>query len=211
MPTAMQSAPRLLLALVAPLFVTSTLLAPTTVRADDVHADEVPWSQRHAFDRDFGIGLHVAGRAGYAEALGGGARLRWEPLRLLGVDVFSEVFSVDDPDQRRIDVPIGFDLAVPIRLGRHFRLRPLAGMCAVFSFRNPQREGVQATHDIHFGLHAGLGLELALGRFVSLGFDVRGIVYFGHETHDGGWSSHVGDRLTTYGVAQANLGLMIRI
>ncbi|MBX3246744.1 MAG: hypothetical protein KF901_06125 [Myxococcales bacterium] len=202
----MQRAPHLVL---APLLLAAAL-APTVASADDTR-DLVPWSQRHAFDRAFGVGVHVAGRAGYAEALGGGARLRWEPLRLLGVDVFAEGFSVRDPDQRRVDIPIGFDLAVPIRLGRHLRLRPLAGMCAVFSFRNPQREGVQATHDIHFGVHGGLGLELALGRFVSLGLDVRGILYFGHETHDGGWSSHVGDRLTTFGIAQANLGVMVRL
>jgi len=187
---------------------TLPLALPGSASADDVI---VPWSQRHAFDRDFGVGVYASGRAGYREAAGIGGEVRWEPFDRLGVDVFAEAFAVDEPGYRRIDVPIGFDLYVPFRLGEHFRLRPLAGFCSVFSFQDSQREGVDATHDVQFGIHGGAGLEIALGRFVSLNLDVKGILYFGHDRYSGGWDEHVSEDLRAFGIAQANLGVMVRL
>jgi len=184
------------------------LTLPASASADDAL---VPWSRRDAFDRDFGIGFYASGRAGYREAVGLGGEVRWEPFDRLGVDVFAEAFVVDEPGYQRIDVPIGFDLYVPFRLGEHFRLRPLAGFCSVFSFQDSQREGVDATHDVQFGIHGGAGLELALGRFVSLNLDVKGIVYFGHDRYSGGWDEHVSKDLRAFGIAQANLGVMVRL
>lgn len=185
-----------------------SLALPAAAHADD---ELTPWSRRHAFDRDFGIGVYASGRAGYREAVGLGGEVRWEPFDRLGVDVFAEAFVVDEPGFRRIDVPVGFDLYVPFRLGEHFRLRPLAGFCSVFSFQDAQRDGSSSTHDVQFGVHAGGGLELALGRFVSLALDVKGILYFGHDRYAGGWDDHVSDEIRAFGIAQANLGVMVRL
>lgn len=184
------------------------LLAPSFAAADDAR---VPWSRSDAFDRDLGIGFYASGRAGYREAAGLGGEVRWEPFDRLGVDVFAEAFVVDEPGYRRLDVPVGFDLYVPFRLGERVRLRPLAGFCSVFSFQDSQREGVDATHDVQFGIHAGGGLEVALGRFLSLQLDLKGIVYFGHDRYAGGWDDHVSKDLRAFGIAQANLGVMVRL
>ncbi|MCB9631564.1 MAG: hypothetical protein H6721_05420 [Sandaracinus sp.] len=198
---------RTLLALAA--FAAVAHVAVPSAHADDTEL--VPWSQRHAFDRDFGIGVYASGRAGYREAVGLGGEVRWEPFDRLGVDVFAEAFVVDEPGYRRLDVPIGFDLYVPFRVSEHVRLRPLAGFCSVFSFQDAQRDGVDDTHDVQFGVHGGAGLEVALGRFVSLTLDVKGIVYFGHDRYSGGWDDHVSDELRAFGVAQGNLGVMMRL
>jgi len=181
------------------------------VPEDEVPEDEVPWTERHAFERDFALGLYATGWAGHYEAVGAGARARWEPMDHLGVEVYTEHAKVRAEGGRQHDHPIGFNLYVPVHLTEWLRFRPLFGFCAVFSFFHPEQEGVDTIHDIHFGVHGGAGLELALGRFASLFLDLQAVMYFGHDRYTGGWMTHVGDELTTWGVAQGTAGLQIHL
>ncbi len=141
----------------------------------------------------------------------GRARLEYE--KRVGIEVFVDHLYVRSPDGLRHDHPIGFNLYVPFRLGDTglWRIRPLFGFCAVFSFLHPEQEGLARTDDIQFGTHAGLGLEVELGRFVSLFADVQGTVYFGHENYSGGWAVHVGDSLNVWGIVEGKLGLQIHL
>lgn len=174
------------------------------------HPDR-PWTQRHAFDRDFALAIYGLGGGGAYRAGGGGARARWEPFDRLGVEVYSEHLWVRDPDGRRHDHPIGFNLYSPFRVHPNVRLRPLFGFCAVFSFLHPTQGDSARVDDVHFGVHAGGGVEVALGRFWSLFADVRVTSYFGHGRSYGGWSAHVGDSIDAWFVAQAAVGLQLHL
>ena len=77
----------------------------------------------------------------------------------------------------------------------------------MFSFFHPDQSGVDRVDDVHFGVHAGAGIEKALGRFVSLFLDAKGVLYFGHDRYSGGWATHVGDQVQAWGTAQLNLGV----
>ncbi len=181
-------------------------MAVGTASADD----EVPWSQRHAFDRDFALGAYGLGWTGPYEGAGGGLKARWEPFDRLGVDVYTEHLVIEDPDGLRHDHPVGFNLYVPFRLTENFRLRPILGFCAVFSFVHPDQNG-DRIDDVHFGIHAGGGLEYAFGRFVSLFFDVQATTYLGHGRELGGWSAHVGDRIDAWWVVSGALGVQVHL
>lgn len=172
---------------------------------------QTPWSQRSAFERDFALSIYGTATGGDYTSLGGGVRARWEPFDRLGVEAYTEHLWVNVEDGARHDHPVGFNLYSPFRLTPWLRFRPLFGFCAVFSFYDPERQGVDGTQDIHFGVHGGGGLELALGRFVSLFADVQGVLYFGHEGYVGGWAAHVGDELAVWGVVQSNLGLSVHL
>lgn len=201
----------------------SSLLLQTNASAQDslnemgdagngaIEDSEAPWSERHAFDRDFAGAIYGLGWTGPYEGYGGGLRLRWEPFDKLGVEVYSEHLRVDDPDGVRHDHPIGFNLYVPFRLTENFRVRPLFGFCSVFSFVHPSQTGAERIDDIHFGVHAGAGIEYALGRFVSLFFDAQITSYFGHGRTSGGWSAHVGDNVDMWLIGAGALGVQVHL
>ena len=174
-------------------------------------AEEARWAERHAFERDFAVGFYGLGWAGPYLGGGGGVRVRWEPFDLLGVEIYSDHLSIEDPDGFRHDHPIGFNLFVPIRIGERWRVRPLFGFCTVFSFVHPDQEGVDRIDDVHFGAHLGGGVELALSRWTSLFVDVQGIAYVGHARSAGGWAIHVGDQLDFWGVFQGQVGVQVHL
>lgn len=189
--------------------------APEEVSAADESAAEgeqrTRWAERHAFERDFAVGFYGLGWAGPYLGGGGGVRLRWEPFDKLGVEVYSDHLTIEDPDGVRHDHPIGFNLFVPFRIGERWRIRPLFGFCAVFSFVHPDNEGAERIDDIHFGAHLGAGVELALNRWTSLFFDFQGIGYVGHSRTAGGWSVHVGNQLDFWGVLQGQIGIQVHL
>ena len=174
-------------------------------------AQRTRWADRHAFERDFAIGIYGLGWAGPYLGGGGGVRLRWEPFDKLGVEVYSDHLAIEDPDGVRHDHPIGFNLFVPFRIGERWRIRPLFGFCTVFSFVHPDQEGVDRIDDVHFGAHLGAGVELALNKWTSLFVDVQGIAYVGHSRTAGGWSVHVGDQLDLWGVLQGQVGIQVHL
>ncbi|HJL01193.1 MAG TPA: hypothetical protein RMH85_16200 [Polyangiaceae bacterium LLY-WYZ-15_(1-7)] len=179
--------------------------------AESPAPDRTRWSQRHAFERDFALGLYATGWAGRYLGAGAGARARWEPFDRLGVEVFAEGLKVENPDGLRHDHPVGFNLYVPWRVSENVRLRPLFGFCAVFSFLHPEQDGLDRVDDVHFGIHGGAGVEVALGRFVSLFLDVQGVLYFGHDRYAGGWDVHLEDQVSAWGLVQGAAGVQVHL
>lgn len=114
------------------------------------------------FERTFGLGAYATGWAGAYGGAGVGARIRVEPLSWLGVDLFGEALMVTNPAGIRHDHPIGFNLYVPVRLGKVVRVRPLLGMCVVASLIEPLEAEAPRADDILVGAHVGAALDLAL-------------------------------------------------
>ncbi len=161
------------------------------------------------FDRTTALAGYAAGWAGSYGAAGLGGRLRVEPLRYAGVDLFAEHYVVEAPQGFRHDHPIGFDLYVPVALGGGVRVRPLAGMCAVGSFVRSEVEDAPGADDVLFGVHGGAGVELALGERVSAFLDGKAVAWAGHDRAVRGWTGSVGSELSAFGVAQVGLGLQV--
>ncbi|MEM7609581.1 MAG: hypothetical protein AAF411_29910, partial [Myxococcota bacterium] len=164
--------------------------------------------------RDFALAVYGLGWTGPYEAGGGGLRARWEAFERLGVEVYSEHLRVRDSEGLRHDHPVGFNLFVPIQPTTNFRIRPLFGFCAVFSFFHPSNAspgGAGRIDDIHFGVHGGAGIEYAFGSRVSAFFDAQLTSYFGHSRYNGGWSAHVGDNLTAWLVVSGALGVQLHL
>ncbi len=170
-----------------------------------------PWAQRQAFDRNFAIGLYGVGWTGGYHGGGVGGRLRYELRETIGVDVYSDHLVLQAEGGTRHDHPIGFNLYIPYRLSENWRIRPLFGFCAVFSFYHPDQDGVGRVDDVHFGTHAGVGVEAQVGRWVSFFLDLQGTAYVGHARYQGGWATHIQDDLSLWGVVEAKLGVQVHL
>jgi hypothetical protein len=134
-----------------------------------------------AFDRPFAISGYLLGWAGSYDAAGVGGRLRWEILpHRLGMDLFGEALIVNWPGAFRHDHPVGFNVYVPFDLGSRVRLRPLFGMCAVFSFVDPPGLAGPSTADVLFGIHAGVGIEVIVVGSLTWFLDAQAFWYLGH-------------------------------
>ncbi len=179
------------------------LSATRTAHADDSHP--------HGFNRPFALGGYATGWAGGYLGGGVGGRLRWQPFRWLGVDLFSEHLLVQNPGSLRHDHPIGFNVFVPLRLTRDVQLLPLFGFCAVFSFIEPAQKDGPRADDVLFGVHGGAGVEWAPLRDWSLFLDVQAVGYLGHGRSAQGWTGSVDDNLTATGVVQASFGLQVHL
>lgn len=164
-----------------------------------------------AFDHPWALAAYATGWHGAYGALGAGARLRLEFGDWIGVQVFAEALAVEWPHGSRRDVPAGFDLYIPIQLTGSIRLLPLAGMCAMFSFIQSEFVEAPDADDILFGVHGGLGAEIAVGRRVSLFVDAKAITYWGHEREVEAWTGAVGETLTQTWHAQVSLGIQVHL
>ncbi len=177
------------------------------VSASSANAQEASPS---AFDRNFALGGYVRGSVGGYQGIGGGGRARWEPFDSLGVDVFGDWQQIDDPDGFRHDTTVGFDLYRPIGLPGPLRLKPFLGFCSSFSVLHPQG-GAERISNVNFGVHAGAGIEIAVGSRFSLFFDAKGVLYFGNPRTYGGWTVQVGEQISAWGVVQGALGLQVHL
>ncbi len=192
----------------------SLLSRPLIAEENQIARQGEPSSfEKDAFDRSFALGVYALNWSGSYRGLGVGGRVRWEPFDLLGVDLYSEHLVVEDDLGFRHDHPIGFSLYVPIELFDNFRVRPLFGMCAVFSFTETENAGVESLDDILFGLHAGVGAEFALNSFLSIYLESQLTGYLGHERYNsaGGWTAHVGDNLDGTFIVSNALGFQIHL
>ena len=158
------------------------------------------------FERRFGIGAYGTGWAGAYGAAGVGGRLRVEVTDWLGVDLFGESLAVQSPTGFRHDHPIGFNVYSPFSFGR-FRVRPLLGMCVTFSFIEPAQATAPRADDVLFGAHLGAGVEYAFFKHLSAFAEAKGVVWFGHDRSVAGWTGAVGNEVTPFPVAQAQVGL----
>ena len=163
------------------------------------------------FEREFAGAIYGTGHAGSYYAGGIGARLRWELLEFLGVEVYLEGTLVDwEGGGFRHDYPNGFNLFIPIRAG-DFRFKPFVGFCDILSFVEPSQADAPRADDVLFGAHAGVGGEVALGSYFSMFADVQANFYAGHDRTSGNWTGGVAEELTFFWNVQLNVGVQAHV
>lgn len=182
-----------------------------TLGAPDAGPVVATEADRGPFDRDLGLGVYYSRWASTYDAGGVGFKLRWEPIDELGIEVFTELLSVDVPRGTRFDLPSGFSLYAPITLFEGLRIRPKIGLCTMFSFTTGEGLGDPGADDVKFGFHAGAGLELALGARWSLFADATYQGYFGHGQDDHGWSTALESTLQREDSLQIGLGVQLHL
>ena len=167
--------------------------------------------RRSPFDRTFGLATYATGWSGAYGGAGVGGRLRVEPWRFLGVDLFSEHLLVTSPTGLRHDHPIGFHLYTPVRLSEVVQLRPLLGMCVVFSAIEPEQRHAPRADDVLVGAHLGAGLDLSLHSRLSFFAEAKAVAWMGHDRSVQGWTGAVGNQVQPFLVAQAQLGFTVHL
>lgn len=183
----------------------ATLLVAPAALADPEASDQ---PARGAFDQPLAIGGYTQGWLGAYDSAGLGGRARWEFWQHeVGVETFAEAMMVEWPGGSRHDFPIGFSLYAPIALGHRVRVRALAGFCAVFSFIESAEQGAPPSNDVLFGVHGGLGLEVALAGPVTWFLDGQAVWYVGHDRTAQGWTGAVSGSLGQAVVFQPTTGL----
>ena len=215
-------------ALAAAVLVALAMLAPAASAApragydDDPYPYEYPYGppppavaaaakDEGPFDRSFGLSAYYSRWAGGYDAGGVGFRIRWEPLELLGIEVFAEVLDVTVPTGTRINLPSGFNLYVPLELIDGFRVRALAGLCTMFTFDSAGSSGGPNSQDVQLGVHLGLGAEVALTDQLSLFLDATYQGYWGHGRDLSAWSASLEDELRRQDSVQVGLGLQFHL
>lgn len=187
------------------------LLSASAALADAPPAVHAAPHRVSPWDRTFGLAAYATGWHGAYGAGGVGGRVRVEPWRSLGVDLFGEALLVATPSGVRHDHPIGFHLYVPFRLTPTVRLRPLLGMCVVASFIEPTEAHAPRADDVLVGAHLGAGVDLALHSRLSFFAEAKGVVWVGHDRTVQGWTGAVGNQVQPFVVAQAQLGFMVHL
>lgn len=183
-----------------------TALVPAAAAAQEEVPEEVPYSQVHAFDREFAVAVYGTGQAGSYLAGGVGGRLRYEPFEWLGVEAYLEATLVDwEGGGLRHDYPNGFNVYVPARIG-DVRVRPFLGFCDILSFVEPEQPEAPRADDILFGAHAGVGVEWAVASMASLFADLQFNGYAGHDRSVDGWTGGVDEDLAFFWNVQLNVG-----
>lgn len=163
------------------------------------------------FDYDFGFSAYYSGWAGSYDAGGVGFRIRWEPLPYFGVEFYSELLDVSVPVGSRINLPNGFNLYMPFEVMPGFRVRPMLGLCSMFVFNSAGSDGGVDSEDVQFGVHGGVGGELALHDRLSVFVDVLYQGYWGHGHDAGSWTSSLEDDLRRHDSLQVGLGLQFHL
>lgn len=206
------------LALFAGILGFSAVSVPATARADvaEVVAPQAPpppaevattrppaWGARHPFS----IGLRAPGRIGEGYAFGGvGGQVRLRPFERLRVDLFFDNFFGSSDMAMRHDHEVGTTLQFMIVSTERFVLYPMLGACAMWAMLTPGHDA-PGVSDIRFGLHAGIGAEVALGSGFSLALNVEAVPYLGHEMRAYDRTAFVDNTLHVMPMGQANLGL----
>lgn len=191
------------------LVVMTLLAAPVLAQEPQVvqPPPEVAPKQRSPFDNYLGIAAYGTGEGGSYAGGGLGGRVRIQPWRFVGVDLFGEAMLVHSPHGFRHDYPIGFNLFAMIRFGR-VALKPLLGACVTFSFIEPSQADAPRADDVLFGPHAGAALEVALHRRLSFFVEGKAVLWFGHDRSLNGWTGAVGGNVQPFVVGQGMVGLM---
>lgn len=163
------------------------------------------------FDAATGLAVYGTGWDGDYDALGVGGRARLELGETIGVDVFAEIGDVEIPETERTDLVVGFDLYVPFSIVDGVRLRPLFGFCADFSFVEPHHAHAPRSDDIGFGVHAGGGIEVALGGSLSVFGDVQQVVWFGHDRSASRWTGALDGDIEATTTTQGRVGIQLHL
>jgi hypothetical protein len=186
------------------------LSSPATSHADP-SPERPPPRERSAFERPFGLGPYATAWSGDYRAAGVGGRIRLEPWRRLGVDLFGEVLQVQVPRGQRHDVPVGFHLYTPIPVTDDLRLRPFLGMCLALSSIRPEDPDAPRADDVLGGAHLGLGLDLALNDRLSLFAEAKAVAWIGHDRSVQRWTGAVHNEVQAFTLGQAQLGILLHL
>ncbi len=176
-----------------------------------------PAASKAALDRPFALGIFASRWSGDYESGGIGAKIRWEPFSMLGVELHGQVLRNDTGNRRgrvegeRFDVPLGFSLYVPIDLFWGIRARGIAGLCAMLSLGEDITIQETSSDDIMLGAHVGAGLEFGIGSRLSIFADAIYQTYVGHDRDLNGWSTAIGQELEQVDSFQATLGVAFHL
>jgi hypothetical protein len=188
------------------------LLLPLAFAQDGVDAPPSPdhGSPSSPFHRTFSFGSYAAVRRGSYDSGGMGTKIRWEPTKNFGLDLYLEVAFPESEGGFRHDYPNGFSVYGAVPIGP-VRIRPYLGFCDVLSFVEPTEPGAPRADDVLIGVHGGLGSEVALTRFLSLFVEGQVDVYAGHDRSSGGWTGDVAEDLIPFVTGQVNAGLQVHV
>lgn len=176
-----------------------------------VIAFATPAAAEDPFSAFTAAAVYGTGWEGDYAALGLGGRARVELGETIGVDVFAELTEVEIPVSERHDLVVGFDLYVPFSIVDGVRIRPMFGFCADFSFVEPHHELAPRADDIGFGVHAGAGLEVALGGHWSVFGDVQQVAWFGHDRSATRWTGTLDGDIEVSTLTQGRVGLQLHL
>lgn len=194
-------APLTILALAAQL----AFAAPARAAVDDGESVGRPpaWGARHPF----ALTLRAPVRVGEGYVFGGvGGQVRLRPFERIRVDLFFDNFIGSADGAMRHDHEVGTTLQYMLVSTERFVLYPMLGACAMWAMLSPHHD-VPGVSDVRFGLHAGIGAEVALGAGFSLALNVEAVPYLGHQMRAYDRTAFVENDLKVMPMGQANLGL----
>ncbi len=179
-------------------------LLTTAAFADDrPHHRPLAWGPTHPVA--IGGRTLVRGGDGYVQAgLGGMVRLR--PFDLVRVELYFDNYFGQNGDAIRHDHEVGTSLQLALIHTPRFTAYPLVGACAMLAMLEPG-QGNPGVSDVRFGVHAGIGAELALGEGFALLAQVETVGYVGHPMTAYSWTARVERNMAIYGVGEGLVAL----
>jgi hypothetical protein len=176
---------------------------PVVAPPAEAVARPLAWGSRHPL----ALTVRTPVRVGDGYVFGGvGGQVRLRPFERLRVDLFFDNFFGQSDGAMRHDHEVGTTLQYMLVSSERFVLYPMIGACAMWAMLSPQHD-VPGVSDVRFGLHAGIGAEVALGGGFSLALNVEAVPYLGHAMRAYDRTAFVENDLKVMPMGQANLGL----
>lgn len=180
----------------------SAALLPAAAGAQNL-PERAAWGPNHPF----ALGARLSARGSSYALAGFGGQLRLRPWRRLIIELYADNFVGSVHGALRHDHEVGGSLQYAIAGNDRWSLQPLLGACAMLAVQDAPQSSQSSVNDIHFGIHAGLGAEVALGAGFAFEAQAELIGYVGHDFTVYRWSTEVAPSLSLMWVAQANAGL----
>jgi len=183
---------------------TALLLLSVSASAQEAPKARPPaWGPTHPF----AIGVRTPMRIGDGYVQGGfGGHVRLRPYDRLRIELFFDNFFGQDGVAMRHDHEVGTTAQVVVLRYDRFIAYPMLGACAMLAMLDAGMDTPMVS-DVRFGVHAGLGAEVAVGAGFSLQLQVETVGYFGHEMKAYDRTAFVDRTMRVYPTGQAELGL----
>lgn len=160
------------------------------------------WGPTHPF----AVTVRAPVRLGEGYVFGGvGGQVRLRPFERLRLDLFFDNFMGQRDGTMRHDHEVGTTIQWALFSSERFVVYPMFGFCAMWAMLDPH--DAPGVSDIRFGIHGGVGAEVALGGGFSLALNVEAVPYFGHTMKAYDRTAFVENGMTVMPTGQANLGL----
>lgn len=174
------------------------------------HAQEAPpprppaWGPTHPF----AIGVRAPMRMGDGYTEGGfGGHVRLRPFDRLRLELFFDNFFGQNDVAMRHDHEVGTTAQLIVLRHDRFVAYPMLGACAMLAMLDPKQDATPGVSDVRFGIHAGLGAEVAVGAGFSLELQIETVGYFGHDMKAYDRTAFVDRTMRVFPTGQAELGL----